>query len=145
MRLLLDTHALFWALVEPDKLPVPLRKALEDPRNIVFASAASAWEMAIKQAAGKVDFPFAELTSALRRASVRELAVTIGHAEAAAKLPPLHRDPFDRMLIAQAQAEGLGLVSRDPAVRRYQVTVLWDPELQAPRATYRAKRKPRRR
>jgi PIN domain nuclease of toxin-antitoxin system len=145
LRLLLDTHALFWALVEPDKLPASLRHVLEEPANIVFASAASTWEMAIKQAAGKVDFPFAALTSELRRASILELPVTIRHAEAAAKLPPLHRDPFDRMLVAQAQTEGLSLVSRDPAVRQYQVTVLWGPELQTPRVAYRAKRKPRRR
>jgi PIN domain nuclease of toxin-antitoxin system len=145
LRLLLDTHALFWALVEPDKLPASLRHVLEEPANMVFASAASTWEMAIKHAAGKVDFPFAALTSELRRASVLELPVTIRHAEAAAKLPPLHRDPFDRMLVAQAQTEGLSLVSRDPAVRQYQVTVLWGPELQTPRAAYRAKRKPRRR
>jgi len=145
LRLLLDTHALLWVLSAPAKLPVTIRAALEDPTNIVFASAASAWEMAIKQARGKLRYPAAELTAALRRVSLLELPVTVRHAEAAAGLPLLHRDPFDRMLIAQAQAEGLGLVSRDPAVRQYQVTVLWGPELQAPRATYRAKRKPRRR
>ena len=145
MRLLLDTHALLWVLSAPAKLPAGIRDALEDPANIVFASAASAWEMAIKQSRGKLRYPAAELAAALRRVSVLELPVTIRHAETAARLPPLHRDPFDRMLIAQAQAEGLSLVSRDPAVRRYQVTVLWDPELQAPRAAYRVKRKPRRR
>ncbi len=145
MRLLLDTHALLWVLSAPAKLPAATREALEDPTNVVFASAASAWEMAIKQARGKLRYPAAELTAALRRASLLELPVTVRHAEAAARLPPLHRDPFDRMFIAQAQAEGLGLVSRDPAVRQYQVTVVWGPELQAPRATYRAKRKARRR
>jgi PIN domain nuclease of toxin-antitoxin system len=111
----------------------------------VFVSAASVWEMAIKQARGKLRYPAAEVDAALRRASLRELPVTVRHAEAAAMLPPLHRDPFDRMLIAQAQVEGLSLVSRDPAVRQYQVTVLWGPEVQAPRAAYRVKRKPRRR
>jgi PIN domain nuclease of toxin-antitoxin system len=145
LRLLLDTHALLWVLSAPARLPASIRDALEDPTNIVFASAASAWEMAIKQARGKLRYPAAELTAALRRVSLLELPVTVRHAEAAASLPPLHRDPFDRMVIAQAQAEGLGLVSRDPAVRQYQVTVVWGPELQAPRAAYRAKRKPRRR
>jgi PIN domain nuclease of toxin-antitoxin system len=145
LRLLLDTHALFWALLEPGKLPASLRSTLEDPGNAVFASAASTWEMAIKQAIGKVSFPFDALAAALRRASLLELPVTIRHAEAAASLPPHYRDPFDRMLVAQAQIEGLSLVSRDPAVRQYQVTVLWAPELQAPRAMYRVKRKPRRR
>ncbi|MGH8682269.1 MAG: type II toxin-antitoxin system VapC family toxin [Burkholderiales bacterium] len=145
MKLLLDTHALLWALSAPKKLPAGIREALEDSANIVFASAASAWEMAIKQARGKLRYPAAELAAALRRVSVLELPVTIRHAEAAATLPPFHRDPFDRMLVAQAQTEGLSLVSRDPAVRQYQVTVLWEPELQAPRAAYRAKRAPRRR
>jgi PIN domain nuclease of toxin-antitoxin system len=145
LRLLLDTHALFWTLLEPAKLPAMLRATLEDPANIVFASAASSWEMAIKQAAGKVSFPFVELAAALRRASLLELTVTMRHAEAAARLPPLHRDPFDRMLIAQAQSEGLSLASRDAAVRQYQVSVVWDLELQSPRASYRVKRKPRRR
>jgi PIN domain nuclease of toxin-antitoxin system len=145
LRLLLDTHALFWTLLEPGKLPATLRVMLEDPANIVFASAASTWEMAIKQVAGKVSFPFAELAAALRRASLLELPVTMRHAEAAAKLPPLHRDPFDRMLIAQAQTEGLSLVSRDAAVRQYQVSVVWDLDLQSPSATYRVRRKTRRR
>jgi PIN domain nuclease of toxin-antitoxin system len=145
LRLLLDTHALFWTLLEPDKLPGPLRATLEDPVTLVLASAASVWEMAIKQAAGKVSFPFAALGAALRRASLLELPVTIRHAEAAARLPPLHRDPFDRMLIAQAQIEGLGLVSRDPAMRQYPVTVVWDLEVQSPRAAYRVKRRSRRR
>jgi PIN domain nuclease of toxin-antitoxin system len=145
LRLLLDTHALFWVLLEPGKIPATLRATLEDSANLVFASAASAWEMAIKQAAGKVSFPFDELDAALRRSALLELPVTMRHAEAAAWLPPLHRDPFDRMLVAQAQIEGLSLVSRDPAVRQYQVTVVWGPELRAPRAPYRVKRKPRRR
>ncbi len=145
MRLLLDTHALLWALGAPAELPAGIRAAIEDPASVVFVSAASAWEMAIKQARGKLRYPAAEITAALRRASLLELPVAIRHAEAAASLPPHHRDPFDRMLVAQAQVEGLSLVSRDPAVRQYQVTVLWRPELQAPRATYRVKRKPRRR
>jgi PIN domain nuclease of toxin-antitoxin system len=143
--LLLDTHALLWVLSAPGKLPAGIREAVEDPANPVFASAASAWEMAIKQARGTLRYPAAELGAALRDASLLELPVTVLHAQAAAKLPPIHRDPFDRMLIAQAQTEGLSLVSRDPAIQQYQVTVLWGPELQAPRATYRAKRKPRRR
>lgn len=141
MRLILDTHALFWILLEPGKLPGSLRATLQDPENLVYASAASVWEMAIKQAAGKVSFPFDALAAALRRADLLELPITMRHAEAAASLPPLHRDPFDRMLVAQAQVEGLSLVSRDPAVRQYQVTVLWGPEVQAPQASYRLKRK----
>jgi PIN domain nuclease of toxin-antitoxin system len=145
LRLLLDTHALLWLLATPANLPAGIRAAIEDPANIVFVSAATVWEMAIKQARGKLRYPAAEIAAALRRASLLELPITVRHAEAAASLPPHHRDPFDRMLVAQAQVEGLSLVSRDPAVRQYQVTVLWGPEVQAPRAAYRAKRKPRRR
>lgn len=145
MRLLLDTHALLWALSASGALPASLRDVLEDPAHSVFVSAASVWEMTIKQARGKLRYPVAEVAAALHRASLLELPVTVRHAEAAALLPPHHRDPFDRMLVAQAQVEGLSLVSRDPAVRQYQVTVLWAPEAQAPRAPYRVRRKPRRR
>lgn len=145
MRLLLDTHALLWVLAAPDRLPAALLATLGDPMNLVFASAASAWEISIKQALGKLDFPVSGLAAALRGASLLELPVTTGHAEATARLPPIHRDPFDRMLVAQAQVEGLSLVSRDPAMRRYQLTVVWGPELQAPRASYRARNKRRRR
>jgi PIN domain nuclease of toxin-antitoxin system len=145
LKLLLDTRALLWVLSAPAQLPAGVREALEDPANVVFASAASAWEMAIKQARGKLRYPAAELTAALHRASLLELPVTVQHAETAARLPPLHRDPFDRMLVAQAQTEGLSLVSRDPAVEQYQVTLFWSPGVQAPRAVYRAKRKLRRR
>jgi PIN domain nuclease of toxin-antitoxin system len=145
LRLLLDTPALLWALSGSGELPASLRDALEDQANVVFVSAASVWEMAIKQARGKLRYPADEVAAALRRASLLELPVTVRHAEAAASLPPHHRDPFDRMLVAQAQLEGLSLVSRDPAVRRYQVTVLWGPEAHAPRAAHRVKRQPRRR
>lgn len=145
MRLLLDTHALLWALEAPQRLPPGVRAAIEDTDNDVFASAASAWEIAIKQSLGRLPVPRADLLEALSRASLTELPVTLRHAQATRSLPPIHRDPFDRMLVAQAQTEGLSLVSRDPWVRRYPVTVLWGPEVQAPRTAYRVRRKSRRR
>jgi len=145
LRLLLDTHALIWALEAPRRLPGWLRAAIEDPENEVFASAASAWEIAIKQSLGKLPLPRADFLETLHRSGLVELPITARHADGTRSLPPLHRDPFDRMLVAQAQAEGLSLVSRDPAIRRYQVTVLWDLEVQAPRGAYRVRRKPRRR
>jgi PIN domain nuclease of toxin-antitoxin system len=145
LRLLLDTHALLWALEAPQRLPAGIRAAIEDTENDVFASAASAWEISIKQSIGKLPVPLADLLETLRRTHLTELPVTLKHAQATRLLPPLHRDPFDRMLVAQAQMEGLSLVSRDPLVRRYPVTVLWGPELRAPRAPYRVTRKPRRR
>jgi PIN domain nuclease of toxin-antitoxin system len=103
------------------------------------------WEIAIKQAIGKLPVPRADLLDTLRRTNLIELPVTLKHAQATRLLPPHHRDPFDRMLVAQAQVEGLSLVSRDRALREYQVTVLWGPELQTARATYRVTRKRRRR
>lgn len=145
MRLLLDTHAFLWALGAPQRIPGWIRTAIEDGENEVFVSAASAWEIAIKQSLGKLPLSREDLLGALHRSGLTELPITLEHARGTRSLPLHHRDPFDRMLVSQAQIEGLSLVSRDPAVRQYQVTVLWGPELQAPRAAYRAKRKPRRR
>jgi PIN domain nuclease of toxin-antitoxin system len=145
LRLLLDTHALLWALETPARLPAWIRAAIEDTGNEVFVSAASAWEIAIKQLLGRLSVPRVDLASALRAAGLAELPITLAHAERIRSLPPLHRDPFDRMLVGQAQAEGLSLVSRDAAIRQYQVTVLWDPELQSSRIAYGATRKRRRR
>jgi PIN domain nuclease of toxin-antitoxin system len=145
LRLLLDTHAFLWVLDAPQRIPAWIRTAIEDAENDVFVSAASAWEIAIKQSLGRLPAPPADPIAALHRSGMTELPVTVEHARRTRSLPLLHRDPFDRMLVAQAQAEGLSLVSRDPAVRQYQVTVLWEPGVQAPRAGYRVKRKPRRR
>jgi PIN domain nuclease of toxin-antitoxin system len=145
LRLLLDTHAYLWMLDAPQRLPVWIRSAIEDGANDVFVSAASAWEIAIKQAIGRLPAARADPLDALHRSGLADLPVTLEHARRTRSLPLHHRDPFDRMLVAQAQVEGLSLVSRDPAVRQYQVTVLWGPEVQAPRASYRVKRKSRRR
>lgn len=145
MRLLLDTHALIWTLEAPRRLPVWVLAAIEDFENEVFASAASAWEIAIKQSLGKLPLPRGDFLEALYRSGLVELPITARHADRTRSLPLLHRDPFDRLLVAQAQLEGLSLVSRDPAMRQYQVTVLWEPGVQAPRAAYRARPKPRRR
>jgi PIN domain nuclease of toxin-antitoxin system len=143
--LLLDTHALLWWACGAPRLSRRARQAIGDDTNVVFVSAASAWEIAIKQSLGRLPAARADPFEALRRTGLAELPVTVEHARATRSLPLLHRDPFDRMLVAQAQLEGLSLVSRDPAVRRYQVTVLWGPELRAPRPAYAVKRKLRRR
>jgi PIN domain nuclease of toxin-antitoxin system len=145
LRLLLDTHAFLWMLDAPQRLPAWIRTAIADGENEVFVSAASAWEIAIKQAIGRLPEARADPLDALHRSGLAELPITVEHARRTRSLPLLHRDPFDRMLVAQAQTEGLALISRDPAIREYQVTVLWDLELQAPRPPYRVKRKPRRR
>ena len=121
MRLLLDTHVLLWAAAEPDRLPVAAAALIEDGDNALVFSAASLWEVAIKAGLGRADFTAD--AGVLRRGLVdngyQELAVTAAHACAVAALPPIHRDPFDRMLVAQALVEGIALVTADPALRGY--------------------------
>ena len=122
-RFLLDTHVLLWALAEPAKLAPPARSALEDARNEVLVSVVSAWEIAIKRALGKLDAPD-DLEGAIRMQGFEPLLLTFHHAAQAGGLPPHHRDPFDRMLIAQAHAEGLILVTRDSNIPLYGVRTL---------------------
>ena len=122
-RLLLDTHVVLWALAEPEKLTRPAQSALEDAQNEVLVSVVSAWEIAIKRTLGKLEAPD-DLEAAIRMQGFEPLLMTFHHAAQAGSLPPHHRDPFDRMLIAQAQAEGLVLVTRDPNIPRYGVRTL---------------------
>jgi PIN domain nuclease of toxin-antitoxin system len=122
VRLLLDTHVLlWWRLQEP--LAPPAADAIADPRNDVFVSAASIWEAEIKAAAGKLRLGV-DLVEQVSDARFRGLPIELQHGVAAARLPPHHRDPFDRMLIAQAKAEGLTLVSRDPVFGAYGIPLL---------------------
>ena len=123
MRLLLDTHALLWTLGSPDKLRGPVLDAIADKRNEVFVSAASAWEIAIKRALGKLVAP-ADIEPGVRQQGFSALNVTFHHAQIAGALLRHHADPFDRMLIAQAQSEGLTLVTRDANIRLYAVEIL---------------------
>ena len=122
-RFLLDTHVVLWALAEPAKLARPARSALEDAQNEVLVSVVSAWEIAIKRALGKLDAPD-DLEAAIRMQGFEPLLLTFHHAAQAGGLPPHRRDPFDRMLIAQAQAEGLILVTRDSNIPLYGVRTL---------------------
>ena len=122
-RFLLDTHAVLWALAEPGMLSRPARMALEDARNEVFVSVVSGWEIAIKRALGKLEAPD-NLEAAIRMQGFEPLLMTFQHASRAGGLPPHHRDPFDQMLIAQAQAEGLSIVTRDSSFSFYGVRTL---------------------
>ncbi len=122
-RLLLDTHALLWSLESPGVLVAPAREAIANPRNAVYVSAASVWEVAIKRALNKLRGP-PHLIEAIGTVGFSELPITAFHAEQAGSLPLLHRDPFDRMLVAQAQAEGLILVTRDANIPRYGIRTL---------------------
>lgn len=123
MRILLDTHVLLWALAKPDEVRREARRAIEDRRNDVFVSAASAWEMALKQALGRLDAP-ADLIDAIEAVGFEELPITSAHALAAERLPRHHRDPFDRMLIGQAMVEGLTIATRDTRFAQYGVPLL---------------------
>jgi len=124
MRLLLDTHILLWWLDDAPSLPAAARAAISDVTSEVFVSVATAWEIAIKQALGKLDFPISRMAEILVEAGCLSLPVHLDHAVTAAGLPPHHGDPFDRMLVAQAQREGLTIVTVDPMIRRYAVAVL---------------------
>lgn len=122
-RLLLDTHVLLWALAEPQKLKPETRKMIGDGANEVYVSAASAWEIEIKRALGKLRAPD-DLEAQLAAARLEELPVRIQHAAALRLLPPLHGDPFDRLLIAQARVEQLTLVTQDKRLRSYEIALL---------------------
>ena len=123
MNLSLDTHALLWSLSSPRRLSKVARDAIEDPSNIVFVSAAVAWEIEIKSAIGKLRAP-SDLATQLSAANFQELGITIAHALALRQLPNLHRDPFDRIMLAQARAAGLTFVTADPAILQYTGTFL---------------------
>jgi PIN domain nuclease of toxin-antitoxin system len=121
MRLLLDTHLLLWALAEPGRLNAALRDTIETPANQVLFSTASIWEIAIKAGLGRPDFsvrPEEIATEALAR-GFDELLIGWRAAAAAADLPPHHRDPFDRMIVAQAMTEPIHLYTADPKLSPY--------------------------
>ena len=124
MRLLLDTHVWLWWLGDDRRLGRRARQALGNPRNEVYVSAVSAWEIAIKIALGKVRVAKADLEVEIEANGFVELAVRTRHALRAGGLGPIHEDPFDRMLVAQAQVEDLAVVTGDPVFARYGVPVL---------------------
>jgi PIN domain nuclease of toxin-antitoxin system len=121
-RLLLDTHVLLWWLAGDPNLPAEVGERI-DTELEVFVSPASIWEIEIKRVAGKLEAP-ADLVDVIEGSGVTELPIRYRHAELAGRLPPVHRDPFDRLLVAQAMSERLTLVSRDANIRRYDVALL---------------------
>jgi PIN domain nuclease of toxin-antitoxin system len=123
MRLLLDTSALLLALAEPERLAPEGRATLEDPSSAAIVSAASIWEIAIKRSLGKLEAPD-QILDAVRAAGFETLDITPEHAERAGTLPAHHRDPFDRMLVAQALLESCTLLTRDEAFAAYGVPLL---------------------
>jgi PIN domain nuclease of toxin-antitoxin system len=126
MRLLLDTHALIWWLTDDGHLSARARRAIEASDNQIFASACSGYEIAYKQQRGRLPSPLPiPIADLIRRAFFTPLPITAEHAEAAGKLPGPHRDPWDRILIAQAGIEGLEVVTIDKVFSDYNVPVLW--------------------
>jgi PIN domain nuclease of toxin-antitoxin system len=128
VKLLLDTCTFLWALSGEPPLPVRVAALVQDPGNDVFLSAASAWEIAIKYAAGKLRLPEdpAHFVPAMRAArGFTALAVDEESTLHIAKLPPLHGDPFDRLLVAQALVHGMTIVTPDPILARYPARTLW--------------------
>ncbi|MEW6353340.1 MAG: type II toxin-antitoxin system VapC family toxin [Pseudomonadota bacterium] len=124
MRLLLDTHVLLWWLADDARLSKPARRLIADVDNVVFVSAASIWEIAIKAALGRLKIDPTLLQPAIEESGFLSLPVSADHAVSVFNLPPLHSDPFDRMLIAQARAEQLKLVSCDARLSEYGVDMV---------------------
>jgi PIN domain nuclease of toxin-antitoxin system len=121
---LLDTHVLLWWMEDAPRLHSGVRDLITHPDHDIVVSAASIWEAAIKRAIGKLRFDTPALLQALRRGRVRVLPITAEHALAAGNLPRHHDDPFDRMLIAQAAAEGLSIVTHDRRLQQYGVGIV---------------------
>jgi len=121
-RLLLDTHVLLWWLEDSPELSEDLKDRIDSELE-VHVSAATVWELSIKTALGKLEIPD-DLTEVLEQSGLSELPIRFHHAERAGRLPPVHRDPFDRMLIAQALTERLTLVTRDELIHKYDVPIL---------------------
>lgn len=128
MRLLLDTQCWLWWFSQPERLNQTAIEQIANEANEVWLSVASVWEMGIKMALGKLPLPDpidSYVATRMAQLGARSLDIRASHALQVVKLPLHHRDPFDRMLIAQAQAEGMTLVSADPMFRQYNVTLLW--------------------
>ena len=121
MKLLLDTHLLLWAAGQPERLPVAALELIEDASNELCFSPVSLWEIAIKRGLGRADFRADPrlIWRGLLDAGYHELPITSAHAMAVDGLPALHKDPFDRMLVAQALVEGIVLLTADPVVASY--------------------------
>ena len=124
MKLLLDTHAALWWLADDDRVGKQVAHHLTDDTNQVLISAVVVWEVAIKRSLGKLDAPD-DVAPTLVGAGAQPLPITLEHAALVEKLPWHHRDPFDRLLVAQALTENAAIVSRDEPLSAYGVTVIW--------------------
>ena len=127
MSYLADTHALIWGLREPERLSIKARRLLESPDEPVFFSVATVWEIAIKLSLGKlrIDATVREFVHAQVRNGFQLLPIEVNHVARVAELPLKHRDPFDRLLIAQALENDLEIITADPAFDQYPVGTIW--------------------
>jgi PIN domain nuclease of toxin-antitoxin system len=128
LRVLLDTHAFLWWITDDPRLSERARGVIRSGRNELFLSAASGWEIAIKAGLGRIRLPEpmgSFLVDQMVRNGIEALPVSMRHALHVHTLPPLHRDPFDRMLVAQAQLEDLEILTADPAFSQYAVRAIW--------------------
>ena len=128
MNVLLDTHAFLWWIADDVRLSQAARDAISDPDNEILVSAASAWEIAIKVGIGRLTLPAPAkrfVPRQVQRNGFVALPIQLEHALAVEDLPKHHKDPFDRMLVAQARAEKLTLITDDPLIQRYNVETLW--------------------
>ncbi|MBI5551693.1 MAG: type II toxin-antitoxin system VapC family toxin [Desulfobacterales bacterium] len=128
MQYLLDTHVLIWWITSDNRLSAAAKALIQSRRNTLYWSAASSWEVSIKHALGRLVFdeaPEKLFGAELDKNHIESLAITNEHAFLSGQLPMHHKDPFDRMLVAQAQIESLGIVTNDPILQRYDVDVVW--------------------
>ncbi|NLY02506.1 MAG: type II toxin-antitoxin system VapC family toxin [Rhodopirellula sp.] len=128
MKLILDAHALIWAVDDPPKLGSQATRALRDPANDLFVSAGTVWELAIKVGLGKLSLslPFREwMHLAMSDLGTAVLPITVEYADVQSRLPRYHGDPFDRLLVAQAQVENMSLLSSDSVLDQYGVARIW--------------------
>jgi PIN domain nuclease of toxin-antitoxin system len=128
LRALLDTHAFLWWLTDDPQLPRNVRDIIADEKNELYFSAAGCWEIAIKARLGKItlpDKPDVFISDQLSLNGIRSLPVQSSHALHVFSLPPLHRDPFDRMIVSQAQLENMPVITSDPLIALYQVKLIW--------------------
>ncbi len=125
MRILLDTHIFVWWLANDRKLPKMADSFILDPDNVIHVSSASIWEIAIKSALGQIEADLSLLVASIAESGFQELPVTARHAIETGKLPPHHRDPFDRMLVAQSRVEPMYLLTHDRQLAAYGDTILF--------------------
>lgn len=128
MKILVDTHVFLWWITDGPELSTRARAVIRDGRNTLFFSSACGWEIAIKTRLGRLhlpDRPERFLPGQLARNGMESLPISMAHALHVATLPLLHRDPFDRMLVSQAQVERLSILTADPLIARYQIETIW--------------------